>query len=116
MHPILQRSFGGLSKPYYFRQLFFASLFVAFFMFMATRSPHPVPIGFVLVMALNAVLYPYSRFVYESITGFILGNNVFFVNAIFLLIVKLFTMALCFAFAIFIAPMGLIYLYFRNGS
>lgn len=61
-----------------------------------------------------ALLYPYSRFVYESIVGFVMGENVFFINAIFMLIVKYFTMALCWAFSIFIAPIGLAYLYFYH--
>lgn len=114
MHPALQKSFGGLSKPYYFRQFFFGLIFVAFFMFMASRSPHGIPFGAALVMVLNALLYPYARFVYESIVGFIMGNNLFIVNAFAMMFVKLMTMALCFAFAVFIAPVGLVYLYFRN--
>lgn len=114
MHPALQKSFGGLSRPYYLRQFFFGLLFVAFFLFMASRSSSGVPFAAAVVMALNALLYPYSRFVYESVVGFIMGNNVFFVNAFAMLFVKLLTMALCFAFAVFIAPIGLLYLYVRN--
>ena len=43
-----------------------------------------------LVFVANALIYPYSRFVYESIVDFIFGNNVFFVNALFLLATKIF--------------------------
>lgn len=116
MHPVIAKTFGGLSKPYYFRQFFFGLLFVAFTMFMASRSPHGVPFSMALLMAVNALLYPYSRFVYESVIGFIVGNNVFLVNAFFMMFVKLFTMLACFMFAIFIAPIGLAYLYYHHSK
>ncbi|WP_256857306.1 hypothetical protein [Xanthomonas axonopodis] len=68
------------------------------------------------LLAVNTLLYPYSRFVYESIVGYIMGGNVFFVNAILMLFVKLMTMAICWSFAIFIAPIGLLYLYVHHSQ
>ena len=60
------------------------------------------------------LLYPYSRYVYESVVGFIMGENVFFTSAIFMMLIKYLTMSLCWVFAIFIAPIGLAYLYFHH--
>jgi hypothetical protein len=114
MHPALQKSFGGLPKPYCFRQFSFGLIFVVLFMVTAWRSANGISFGAALVLVLNALLYPYARFVYESIVGFIIGNNLFIVNAFAMMFVKLLTMALCFAAAVFIAPVGLIYLYVRN--
>lgn len=85
-------------------------------MFVAARSPTGLSVGVVLVTAINTLLYPYARFVYESVVGFIMGGNVFFVNAFFMLFVKLMTMALCWAGAIFIAPIGLAYLYYHHSK
>lgn len=116
MHPVIAKTFGGLSKPYYFRQFFFGLLFLAFIMFMSFRSTQGVSFGMVLVVAINTLLYPYARFVYESVVGFITGGNVFFVNAFLMLFVKLMTMALCWAGAIFIAPVGLAYLYYHHSK
>jgi len=45
---------------------------------------------------------------------FIFGENVFFVNAIFLLFTKFMTMLFCWGLAVFIAPIGLGYLYFYH--
>lgn len=70
-------------------------------------------ITFTLFTVLNTLLYPYSRFVYEKILGFIIGDNVFYGNAIIVLLFKLFTMWLCWFFAFVVAPAGLIYLYFN---
>jgi hypothetical protein len=114
MHPIIQKTFGGLTKQYYFRQFFFGALFATFFFFMMSKSTHGIAFGALFVVVVNTLLYPYARFVYESIVGFIMGDNVFFVNAIMMLFVKIFTMAMCWAAAIFIAPIGLAYLYYHH--
>lgn len=116
MHPILTKTLGGLSKSYYFRQFFFGLFFLAFIMFMSSRSTNGVSFGMVLVVAINTLLYPYARFVYESVVDFITGRNVFFVNVLLMMFVKLLTMALCWGFAIFIAPVGLAYLYYHNSK
>jgi hypothetical protein len=119
MHPVIAKTFGGLSKPYYFRQFFFGLLFLALITFMSSRSPQGLRFDVVLLLAINTLLYPCSRFVYESIVGFITGDNLFLVNAFLMMFVKLMTMAICWAGAIFIAPVGLAYLYYhhsKNGS
>lgn len=116
MHPVIAKTLGGLSRPYYIRQFLFGLIFPALVLFAlthGTKAP-PVPFGTYAFLAVNTLLYPYSRFVYESIVGYILGNNVFFVNAAFMLFVKLMTMAICWCFAIFIAPVGLLYLYIHH--
>lgn len=116
MHPVIAKTFGGLSKQYYFRQFFFGLMFLAFFMFMSSQSAHDVPFAAVLLIAINTLLYPYSRFVYESIVDFIIGRNMFVVNAFFMMFVKFMTMGLCWAGAIFIAPFGLAYLYYHHSK
>jgi hypothetical protein len=116
MHPVIAKTFGGLSKAYYFRQLFFGLLFPLLFLAMSNAGSRPlaVPLAAYVLFAINTLLYPYSRFVYESAVGFIMGGNVFFVNAFFMLIVKFMTMAFCWSAAIFIAPIGLLYLYVHH--
>lgn len=71
----------------------------------------------IIVLFINTVLYPYSRFVYESIVNFILGDNVFFFQGVWFLVylfMKIWIMGLCWAAAIVVAPIGLIYLYFYH--
>ena len=114
MHPVLLKTFGGLSKQYYFRNFVFGLVLVAFFVFMLLKGANGIPVNFLIMLAMNALLYPYSRFVYESVVGFVIGNNVFISSALFMLAVKLFMMVVCFFCAIFIAPVGLVYLYFYH--
>lgn len=116
MHPVIAKTFGGLSPQYYFRQFVFGLAFPLFIYFMTSKGTHPIQISMVLLMVVNTLLYPYSRFVYESIMNFIMGQNAFWVNAFFMLFVKLITMALCWVFALFIAPIGLVYLYYYHSK
>ncbi|MFX4231498.1 hypothetical protein ACOL3I_08420 [Aliarcobacter butzleri] len=102
--------FRGLTKAYYFRQLFFGILMGALLFYIDNISNSPKS-GLLLFIIINTLLYPYARFAYESVIDFIMGNNVFFFNAILFLIWKIFTMILCWSFAIFIAPVGLLFIY-----
>lgn len=113
MKQIFRFTFGGLSREYYFRQLFFAALISAVYIAIGmnmTKFP-PSMAAFAVV---NAVIYPYSRFVYECIADFILGNNIIVSQALMLMTWKIGTMLMCWACAVLIAPMGLIYLYFYH--
>ncbi|AXV72976.1 hypothetical protein CJO75_02735 [Ralstonia solanacearum] len=116
MHPVIAKTFGGLSAQYYIRQFLFGLILPALIFFALSHGtePRPVPATTYALFAVNTLLYPYSRFVYESIVGYIMGENVFFVNAVLMLFVKLMTMAICWSFAIFIAPIGLLYLYIHH--
>ena len=116
MHPVLVKTFGGLSRAYYIRQFLFGLIFPAFILLMMIPRGQSVPINVALLSTLNIFLYPYARFVYESTVGFVMGRNVFFVNAFLMLAVKTLTMLLCWTFSIFIAPIGLIYLYFHHSK
>ncbi|HBN8419073.1 hypothetical protein ABL975_08855 [Pseudomonas aeruginosa] len=114
MQNFFRMTFGGLSAKYYFRQLFFGSLFLALIVFLSISSQKGMKVDLLVLSLVCTWLYPYSRFVYESVIGFLLGENIFYVPAIFLLFAKLMTMAICWSFAIFIAPIGLLYLYFHH--
>ena len=116
MHPIIQKTLGGLSPQYYFRQFFFGIVVAALIIFKSTQGGRSMPIDMLLFTVVSTLLYPYSRFIYESVVGFIMGENVFFVNAIFMLVVKFVTMVMCWAFAIFVAPIGFAYLYFHHSK
>jgi cobalamin biosynthesis protein CobD/CbiB len=110
MNPWIKKTFGGLNASYYFRQLFFGVVFSILMISMSSNG-HPLIWFWSIICAL---LYPYSRFVYESIVGFLIGDNVFIVNAILMLIIKFIIISICWSFSIVIAPIGLAYLYFYH--
>ena len=109
-----RKTLGGLNGGYYFRHFVFGALISFLFISIARQNPNGVNVGSLTFCIANTMLYPYARFVYEKIVGFILGDNMFWVNAILMLVVKFLTMALCWVFAIFIAPIGLGYLYYYH--
>ncbi|WP_337248698.1 MULTISPECIES: hypothetical protein [Pseudomonas] len=114
MRQFFAMTFGGLTPSYYARQLFFGALFAAFFIYMKSRSPSGIDFANTSLAVVSTLLYPYARFVYESVVGFIMGGNVFFVNALLMLATKIITMFVCWFLAIFIAPLGLLYLYWYH--
>lgn len=116
MKNVIRKTFGGLSLQYYIRQLFFGSLFLALIFSTRALGDGNIDWGVASIFIISTFLYPYSRFVYESIIGYIVGDNVFYINAILMMMVKLFTMAVCWSFSIFIAPVGLAYLYYYHSK
>ncbi|EEE2004507.1 hypothetical protein CI266_004941 [Salmonella enterica subsp. enterica serovar Kotte] len=112
----LRKTFGGLNRPYYIRQLIFGGVISALLIWLGMKSSHGINVPTTIIIVANAFIYPYSRFVYESIISFIMGENVFYINAILMLSVKLGMMLACWFFAFCIAPVGLIYLYFVHSK
>jgi len=111
MKSFLSKTFGGLSGPYYLRHFLFGLMFPVLTYFTLRDNLYPLPFrGYVLIVA-NGFLYPYARFVYEGIIDFVIGDNIFFIGAWPMLLVKFLTMYACWLLAPFIAPVAFIYLY-----
>lgn len=116
MNPLIAKTFGGLSTQYYIRQFFFGLIFFLVTLFIlhhATLFGY-VSLGTYIMLILNTLLFPYARFVYESVVGYFTHNKTFFANAAVAWIIKLITMVLCWMFAIFISPIGLLYFFVRG--
>jgi len=118
MNNIFRKTLGGLTREYYFRQFFFGMILSVAFFYMRTQGDFSkLEINDILIIIVNTLLYPYSRFIYESIMNLFLGNNVFWTSGIvlyFMILFKIMMMFVCWAAAIFIAPVGLLYLYYVN--
>lgn len=112
MNAILHKTLGGLSKEYYLLQLLFGSIFTGIMVFLMFQT-EGFDVGYIIFLLLSTLLYPYSRFLYKSIVELIFGSDTFF-NSIFFLVFKIFTMLMCWNLAIFMGPIGLIYLYWHH--
>lgn len=106
----IKLAFSGLTKQYYFRQLFFGLAMGLIFLLGGWGKQS---LSSIILILVSIPLYPYSRFVYESIVEFIMGQNIIFTNAILFFVLKIMSMFICFFLAVFIAPIGLLYLYFH---
>jgi cellulose synthase/poly-beta-1,6-N-acetylglucosamine synthase-like glycosyltransferase len=114
MNEIFAKTFGGLTRQYLVRQYFFGIVLGGFALMAHMSAPGGWTFNGVFSSFLFTALYPYSRFVYESVVEFIVGDNMFWGNAFLMLSVKLVTMLMCFVAAPLLAPLGLAYLYFAN--
>jgi hypothetical protein len=115
MHPVIQKTFGGLTPSYYGRQLFFGCIFLGIYL-LATVKSGSTPFSGWLWAFSTTFLYPYSRFAYEGVVDFIVGKNLFILPALLLIGFKFMTMLMCWFLAIFIAPVGLAYLYLHHSG
>lgn len=121
MHPFLEKTFFGLARAYYLRQLLFGMLvpgiliLAACFTKSAPNTPHP-PFATYICLIAYAFLYPYSRFVYDSIVDFIFGDNVFYLSIGWMLFLKWAAILICYFFAVFITPIGLLVLYIHHSK
>ena len=114
MASLFWKTFGGFRAAYYFRHLFFGFIFLVVMYLKDRGSQYPFDIGTWTLAVITTLLYPYSRFVYESVVNFLWGHNETYIDAGIFLFLKLLTMTLCWFLAIGIAPIGLTYLYFHH--
>lgn len=105
-----------MTKAYYVHQFIFGAVIAVALLWLPLGTNNEVTVGFALWLTVNTVVYPYLRFVYETVTDFILGDNVFILPTVILLPWKLVTMFLCLAMAIFVARVRLagIYIYLTS--
>ncbi|BCH67931.1 MULTISPECIES: hypothetical protein [Rhizobium/Agrobacterium group] len=112
----LQRIFSGVRPIYLIRSylisLFFFGLMLSTVLNAETKTS--TPIGTIVFSTSSAVLFPFAKLVWDELRDLAFGNNIIFMNAVFLLILKLFVNVLLWGGAVFIAPIGILYLWFRT--
>lgn len=116
MRSLFAKTFGGLSASSYIRHFVFGALVAIVLVALVSSTPQGImgKPGLLPFLLVNTLLYPYARFAYEGVVGYVFGNNVFYGPALPMLMVKCLTIAICWSFSIFIAPVGLAYLYWHH--
>jgi hypothetical protein len=121
MRPVIAKTFGGLSFPYYIRNFLMGLLPFAFIGAASLQHGFSANAAAMLIFAaVNTFLYPYSKFALDSVLGDALYRVADFfawVNVAFdflRIVAFIFMFAFGWGFAIFIAPFSLIYLYFYH--
>ena len=100
--------FCNMNPYYYFRHFVFGVAMSAFMLAVAGESRSQI----IVTTIICTLLYPYSRFVYETVIDFIMGDNVIISNVFLMLGWKFITIGICYGASPFIAPIGLVLLYF----
>lgn len=100
-----------LVRSYLIGLIFFALIVVMTF---GAENRSGTPIGLLVYAALSTLLFPFAKLVWDELRDLAFGNNIVLMNAIFLFMLKLFINLFLWAFAIFVAPLGILYLWFRS--
>ena len=108
---LIRKTFGGLKWSYLIKQYIFSAILFCLTYMLFTIGEREIGLYELSYFIVNALLYPYSRWIYEFCVEFITGGNIFIFPMVIFLFAKFFTMYLCWVFAIFVAPIGLIALY-----
>jgi len=111
----IQWSFGGLQKPYYFKQVVIGiALFIAMFGWLGVGRN--MSNWQLCVAALNILMYPYSMFVYDAVCEWMFGRDKHFMlrSSLILVVIrvvfKLTVLVVFFVGAPLIGTIGLIWL------
>ncbi len=114
-----KRIFGALQPAYLIRAYVISAAFMAFMVWFFTYMAKGAPLDhgriITLVMfGIGALLFPFSKLVWDEIKRVMLGGNVFYLPIIFVLPLKLIVNYTLWCFSIFIAPLGIAYLWLRS--
>lgn len=118
-------TFLGLENRYHIRNLIIGALFVILSWgvldYSLAAASVSIEDSYIYIVkayfVVCALLYPYSKFAYDWVWDFLFGESEWFVGGLLLLIVwyfKLIIRLMLYTLSIFIAPIGLIILYFEN--
>ncbi|OQK43462.1 hypothetical protein CRN46_22085 [Vibrio vulnificus] len=107
-------AFRGLDKSYLVKQYFIGILVCVIYAFIVRKYGQGLGLYSLVAFSVNTLLYPYSRFLFESLVKFIFGNTRFDKGSGMLVMLKLLSIVFCWSSALFVAPFGLLYIHFRG--
>ena len=102
--------FRSLDRSWLIRHYFFSFAFFGLLFVMLKGFSTPLPVW--LLYLSFTLFYPFAMFVYESIVDLIIGDNIFLIPVLIMIIWKIIRFFIIWLFSIPIGLIGLIYLYF----
>lgn len=113
---VLKRIFGGLNTQYMVRAYVIGAVFYALMIFIAFQGEKGVgeKSAVLLYFGLCTLLFPFAKLVWDQIKGFILGETFLILPIVFLYPAKLIVNVILFSFAVFIAPFGMAFIWFKT--
>jgi hypothetical protein len=115
MKKFLTVIFHGIDRTFLVRSYLISICMTVIIIYLLTHGTRMTTFAF-LWMGLNMVLYPFSDVVWTDGINFLFGNNIFLyqVSPVWIVVWKLIKVFLLYMLAVFIAPVGLIYVYLAN--
>jgi len=110
----LRRIFGSVDRAYLIRAYIISFAIFAFYAAIFSRGTHTIYPSAWAFLIVNTILFPFSKLVWDEIMSLLLGRNMFILPAIFLMFAKLIINVALWAGAIFVAPLGILWLWYRT--
>lgn len=112
----LHRTFGAIDRQFLVRAYLIGVALMAFFVWIELKAEGNIAAAApqILLAIASTILFPFAKLVWNEIRDFLLGSNVFFLNAILMVAGKVVVNLMLWFFAFFIAPVGLVYLWYRT--
>ncbi|MFB7881673.1 hypothetical protein [Brevundimonas diminuta] len=114
----IKRIFGSVQPRYLIRAYVLSAAFMALMVWMTLSAGGAQPLhdraAALAVFGVGALLFPFSKLVWDEIKRVMMGETVFFMNTLMLMVLKVLVNFFLWGFSIFIAPLGILYLWFRS--
>lgn len=116
----ISRTFGALRPTYVIRAYVIGAIFFACILWLHLQTPdtHSTTDKVVMLAYLFActLLFPFAKLVWDELRNVALGSNFFLMNAAILIFLKLVVNMMLWFFAVFVAPLGILYLWYRSSD
>ncbi|HEY9234781.1 MULTISPECIES: hypothetical protein [Phenylobacterium] len=115
----LQRIFGAIDRRFLARSYVISFAIAGLLMWVRSRSETgdvADATAFYVFVTLNAALFPFAKLVWNELRDFLMGDNFILANAILVFGAKFIVNVMLWGCALFIAPVGVAYLWFRTRS
>lgn len=109
---VLKRIFGSMNRQYIVRAYVIG---LAFFTMIglsidASASAQTISVFVYIMMALNTLLFPFAKIVWDSLKGFVLGDTIIVQGLGVHFVMKYLINGILWSLATFVAPIGIIYI------
>lgn len=111
-----KRIFGALSGSHLVRSYLLGLMFLAAFcwLFFKTERPMSETVLTVAYFGLCTLVFPFAKLVWDELKLLVLGESIILMPALILYPLKLMVNAILWVFALFVAPFGLAYIWWRT--
>lgn len=112
----LKRIFGGISTQYMVRAYIIGAVIYALMIFISLQGEKDMATQSVVLayFGLCTLLFPFAKLVWDQLKGLVLGETFLILPIIFLYSAKLIVNLVLFSFAVFIAPFGIVFIWFKT--
>ncbi|MBC7168867.1 hypothetical protein [Phenylobacterium sp.] len=112
----VSRIFGAIDRTFLARAYVISVAIAGLMLWVVSQADAETKpgYGFYASVAVNAALFPFAKLVWNELRDFLMGDNFVIANAFLVFGMKFFVNFMLWASAMFVAPVGVAYLWFRT--